>query len=69
MILLISPSVKMVTKLERIGFRTFDCIIVTAEVSSLMRLTNDAFRVQIQDTSFRLKCLRLRCHDFSALAD
>ena len=42
---------------------------VTAEVSSLTRLTNDAFRVQIQDTSFRLKCLRLRCHDFSALAD
>ena len=27
MILLTSPSVKMVTKLERIGFRTFDCII------------------------------------------
>ena len=41
---------------------------VTAEVSSLMRLANDAFRL-IQDTSFRLKCLRLRCHDFSALAD
>ena len=41
---------------------------VTAEVSSLTRLTNDAFRL-IQDTSFRLKCLRLRCHDFSALAD
>ena len=44
-------------------------IHVTAEVSSLMRLTNDAFHVQIQDTSFRQKCLRLRCHDFSALAD
>ena len=42
---------------------------VTAEVSSLMRLTNDAFCIQIQDTSFRQKCLRLRCHDFSALAD
>ena len=42
-------------------------LYVTAEVSSLTRLTNDAFRVQ--DTSFRLKCLRLRCHDFSALAD
>ena len=41
---------------------------VTAEVSSLTQLTNDAFRL-IQDTSFRLKCLRLRCHDFSALAD
>ena len=41
---------------------------VTTEVSSLTRLTNDAFRL-IQDTSFRLKCLRLRCHDFSALAD
>ena len=44
-------------------------IFVTAEVSSLMRLTNDAFCIQIQDTSFRQKCLRLRCHDFSALAD
>ena len=43
-------------------------INVTAEISSLTRLTNDAFRL-IQDTSFRLKCLRLRCHDFSALAD
>ena len=42
---------------------------VTAEVSSLMRLTNDAFRVQIQDTSFWFKCRKLRCHDFSALAD
>ena len=45
-----------------------DNICVTAEVSSLTRLTNDAFRL-IEDTSFRLKCLRLRCHDFSALAD
>ena len=42
---------------------------VTAEVSSLMQLTNDAFCIQIQDTSFRQKCIRLRCHDFSALAD
>ena len=39
---------------------------VTAEVSSLTRLTNDAL---IQDTSFWLKCRKLRCHDFSALAD
>ena len=42
---------------------------VTAAVSSLTRLTNDAFCIQIQDTSFRQKCLRLRCSDFSALAD
>ena len=35
MILLISPSVKMVTKLERIGFRTFDCIVPKSEFRCL----------------------------------
>ena len=57
------------TLLQQYQFVPLSWLHVTAEVSSLTRLTNDAFRIQIQDTSFRLKCLKLRCHDFSALAD
>ena len=41
---------------------TFTC--VTAEVSSLTRLTNDAFKTPVLGRND----LRLRCHDFSALA-